>query len=116
MKPKFSLRDLLWLVAVAALCCGWWVERQKAASEAAELQAKLARIEEFTRVQNLYAIHDQLIAMNLVQGKPFFTDWQFDANGCRVNRRYATTVAEEMAQEIELHSGARAYGGHRDRD
>lgn len=26
MKPKFSLRDLFWLVMVCGLALGWWVE------------------------------------------------------------------------------------------
>jgi hypothetical protein len=31
MKPiRFSLRDLLWLVVVIALVCGWWVEHRRA--------------------------------------------------------------------------------------
>jgi len=28
--PRFSLRELFLLVVIAAMGCGWWVERQKA--------------------------------------------------------------------------------------
>jgi hypothetical protein len=27
MKLRFSIRDLLWLTLVAALCTGWWISR-----------------------------------------------------------------------------------------
>jgi hypothetical protein len=26
--PRFTLRDLFWLVLVVGMGCGWWVERQ----------------------------------------------------------------------------------------
>jgi len=32
--PRFTLRDLFWLVLVCALAVGWWVDRQDKASEA----------------------------------------------------------------------------------
>ncbi len=40
MKLRFSIRDLLWLTLVAALCVGWWIDRckLKAAEEKAVLQ------------------------------------------------------------------------------
>ena len=50
---KFSLRDLLWLVLVAALCIGWWqnsiqlqaeIKAALAANEQAELTLANARI------------------------------------------------------------------------
>ena len=27
--PQLSLRDLFWLVLVAAILCGWWMDRRK---------------------------------------------------------------------------------------
>ena len=32
--PQLSLRDLFWLVALAAMGCGWWVERSRPKREA----------------------------------------------------------------------------------
>jgi hypothetical protein len=29
MKPRFSIRDLFWLVLVAALIVGWWLDHGK---------------------------------------------------------------------------------------
>lgn len=26
---RFSIRDLLWLMVVVAMACGWWLERQR---------------------------------------------------------------------------------------
>ena len=33
MKLKLTLRDLFWLVLVAACLCGWWVERSRLRAE-----------------------------------------------------------------------------------
>ena len=27
--PQLTLRDLFWLVALVAMGCGWWVERER---------------------------------------------------------------------------------------
>jgi hypothetical protein len=27
--PQFTIRDLMWLMLLAATCCGWWVYVQK---------------------------------------------------------------------------------------
>jgi hypothetical protein len=29
MKPRFSIRDLLWLTVVVALAVGWWLDRER---------------------------------------------------------------------------------------
>jgi hypothetical protein len=31
--PKLTLRDLFWLVLVAAILCAWWLDRQRAYKE-----------------------------------------------------------------------------------
>ena len=43
--PRFTLRELFLLVVIAAMGCGWWVERQntQAAIEVERLQAKTWR-------------------------------------------------------------------------
>ena len=49
--PRFSLRELFLLVALVAMGCSWWVERQRAAgfqSEVSRLKV-LARQETFTQ-------------------------------------------------------------------
>ena len=38
--PRFTLRDLFWLVLVAAMGCAWWVERQ--ATTERERQSRVA--------------------------------------------------------------------------
>jgi hypothetical protein len=39
-RPRFYLRDLFWLVALAAMGCGWWVDRgaQLASADAARFE------------------------------------------------------------------------------
>jgi hypothetical protein len=26
---RFTIRDVLWLMVVVAVCCGWWIEHRK---------------------------------------------------------------------------------------
>ena len=33
MKLRFTIRDLFWLVLVAAICGCWWLDRSRLASE-----------------------------------------------------------------------------------
>lgn len=39
--PQLSLRDLFWLVLVAACLCGWWAERRALISQYEAERAKL---------------------------------------------------------------------------
>jgi hypothetical protein len=62
MKIRFSIRDLLWLVVVAALAVAWWLDRraigiQRDAARATivQLQGKAAALE-----KNLATIQQRL--------------------------------------------------------
>jgi hypothetical protein len=35
--PQLALRDLFWLVLVAAIGCGWWIERQSLSGDVKRL-------------------------------------------------------------------------------
>jgi len=37
--PRFSLRDLFWLVLVVAMGCAWWVNYSRMSSEVQRLKA-----------------------------------------------------------------------------
>ena len=39
---RFTVRDLLWLMALAAVCCAWWLEHQLAAGYKRELETATA--------------------------------------------------------------------------
>ena len=39
---KISIRDLFWLLVVAALVCSWWRENRRAALAVAELETRTA--------------------------------------------------------------------------
>jgi hypothetical protein len=41
MKLRFSIRDLLWLAALVAVCVAWWADRSYIASPRAALRDKL---------------------------------------------------------------------------
>ena len=45
MRFRFTIRDLLWLTAVAALAVGWWLDRRKLI----ELEKKYTNLEQSTR-------------------------------------------------------------------
>lgn len=40
--PQLSLRDLFWLVLVAAVGCAWWVERKHDSAQIYKLQQEIA--------------------------------------------------------------------------
>ena len=42
---RFSTRDLFWLVALAAMGCGWWVERREYRARTAEAAQKAIQYE-----------------------------------------------------------------------
>jgi hypothetical protein len=48
--PRLSLRELFLLVALAAMGCGWWVDRRRAAHENGALRREI--IELLARVRN----------------------------------------------------------------
>jgi hypothetical protein len=39
--PRLSLRELFLLVALAAMGCGWWIDRSRLAANAEEMRFKL---------------------------------------------------------------------------
>ncbi len=59
---RFTIRDLLWLTVVVAICCGWWLDRSKlvwsygkARETIANLREKLDRADPLgqTEVQSM---------------------------------------------------------------
>ena len=46
MKPKLTLRDLFWLVLVAACLCGWWINRQQWMAREQELGEAYSQLHE----------------------------------------------------------------------
>jgi hypothetical protein len=53
---KFSIRDILWLTAIAAMFCGWWVERSGQISMRRERDSavtRLTRLTEFLQSRGL---------------------------------------------------------------
>lgn len=53
MKPTFNLRDLCWLMLVAAVACMWWVESRRAKGLAQEKAAALKTEQELRRRQDV---------------------------------------------------------------
>jgi hypothetical protein len=43
--PQLSLRELFWLVALAAMGCGWWVDRGRLAAKVREMEIEEMRID-----------------------------------------------------------------------
>jgi hypothetical protein len=44
MKLRFSIRDLLWLTLVLALCLGWWFNCRQMESKITQLQNTLPTV------------------------------------------------------------------------
>jgi hypothetical protein len=42
--PQLALRDLFWLVLVAALVCAWWLDHRSLAAQIQDLQDAIFRI------------------------------------------------------------------------
>jgi len=42
--PRFFLRDLFWLVLVAALVCAWWLDHRRLAAQVKDLEEAIFRI------------------------------------------------------------------------
>jgi hypothetical protein len=40
---RFTIRDVLWLTVMAALACGWWIERGKASRMSREREEAIAK-------------------------------------------------------------------------
>jgi hypothetical protein len=51
MKFNFTIRDLLWMLALVAVCLGWWLDRDVIRQERRELEAMQAK---FKREANFY--------------------------------------------------------------
>jgi hypothetical protein len=47
MKMQLSLRDLLWLVALVAMGCGWWMDRGALSKYAKEQAHKYSGIKSY---------------------------------------------------------------------
>ena len=43
--PRFTLRDLFWLLLVVAITCGWWLDRTRLAAETLRLRHEITSAE-----------------------------------------------------------------------
>lgn len=41
---RFTIRDLIWLMVVASMACGWWVERSRLADRAQNAEWTVAML------------------------------------------------------------------------
>ena len=53
---KFSVRDLFFVVTIAAILCGWWLDNRRNAEEIANLRRQLPPI----RLQNISSVYSRL--------------------------------------------------------
>jgi len=42
---RFTIRDVLWLILVGAVCAGWWVEHRSIEQRERDLEDKRAKME-----------------------------------------------------------------------
>jgi hypothetical protein len=47
MRLRFTIRDLLWLTVLVAVCVAWWLDRRSTASLVTEARVKLLQANEF---------------------------------------------------------------------
>jgi len=43
---RFAIRDVLWLTAVVAICCAWWMDRSKLVWSYGQAMSTVARLRE----------------------------------------------------------------------
>ena len=76
--PQLTLRDLFWVVALVAMGCGWWVDRQSAHQRADEkLDAIHACVAEAAKERGLMVSWE--ITPNDDGSRPYrmhLIDWQ----------------------------------------
>lgn len=65
--PKLYLRDLFWLVLVAAMAVGWWADRIR---QKATFDAEIQRVKELNALV-LRFFHDEL------SSQEYLTDWSY---------------------------------------
>ena len=58
MKWQLNLRDLFWLILVAAIACGWWMERQRSSELALQVAGAAEREKELRKHE--YILTEQL--------------------------------------------------------
>ena len=46
MRLRFTIRDLLWLTALVAVCVAWWVEHRSIVDERAVLRQHLDKVKD----------------------------------------------------------------------
>jgi hypothetical protein len=70
---KFTIRDLLWLVVVAALCAGWYLQQRRLSDQIAQLQSKVRANELITQQLDRLIADPQLLHLpgpTIVPGRP----------------------------------------------
>ena len=64
--PKLHLRDLFWLVLVAAILCGWWSSRSQSLTEIERLRSRVEglqlQLEAVARYDKLFRQHEEMTA------------------------------------------------------
>jgi hypothetical protein len=59
MKPKFTLRDLLAIVTIAAMTLGWWLDRSRLESRVDKLERDLSFVTIWMNNDGVYLVHDK---------------------------------------------------------
>jgi len=67
MRIRFTIRDLLWLILVAALILGWWIDRSKLAEQVANGSSKIAEQNRRIATLNKIVKADELRIQTLAQ-------------------------------------------------
>jgi hypothetical protein len=71
---RFTTRDVLWLMVVVGLACGWWVERKQAVVLQSD-KVTLLQSHEIMRqaIEILEADHDRVVN-NLPRNEPIYAE------------------------------------------
>ena len=58
MRLRFTIRDLLWLLVVAALCAAWWTDHRNVRREQAEMYR--TQLNKYYELFNQYEASERL--------------------------------------------------------
>ena len=72
--PQLALRDLFWLVALVAMCFGWWLDQTETSSEARYSRRVSEILMDRLSVdcQKTVTLHENGVAVSDHQGESFF--------------------------------------------
>jgi hypothetical protein len=60
---RFTIRDVLWLMVVVAVCCAWWIDHAKSQKERALLMQSHANLQELRQMLGSDKGLNELIAL-----------------------------------------------------